>query len=77
MLTPEETHVIRQRALLAQQLEPSNGPAAILAATLAADVLLLLQELEAKQVLLGHLVHGSAERLHGSPAATTPAGDIA
>jgi hypothetical protein len=71
MLTPQETHVIRQRAWLAQQLEPSDGPAA----TLAADVLLLLKELEVKDVLLGHLVHGSAERLHGSPAAPTPAGN--
>jgi hypothetical protein len=75
MLTPQETHVIRQRALLAQQLEPSDGPGTILAATLAADVLLLLKELEVKDVLLGHLVHGSAEPLHRSPASSTPPRD--
>ena len=73
MLTPQETHVIRQRALHARQLEPLDGPAA----ALAAEVLLLLEELEAKEVLPGHLVHGSAERLLRSPAAPTPAGDSA
>jgi hypothetical protein len=76
MLTPQETHVIRQRALLAQQLEPSDGSAVTLAATLAADVL-LLDELRVKDAVLGHLVHGSAEQLYRSPATLSPPGDSA
>jgi hypothetical protein len=70
MLTPEEVATIRHRALLAGQLDPCDGQAA----TLAADVLLLLKELEAKDVMLGHLVHGSTAPLHGSPGETPTAG---
>ena len=55
MLTPQEIEAIRQRALLCQQLGPSDGPAA----TLAADVLLLLEELQVKDAVLASLVHGS------------------
>jgi hypothetical protein len=68
MLTPEELATIRRRALLAQHLGSSDDQAA---ATLAADVLLLLEELEIKNVTLGHLVHGTAAPLHGSPASPT------
>jgi hypothetical protein len=76
MLTPQEIEAIRQRALLCQHLGPSDGQAA----TLAADVMLLLKELEAKDVVLGHLVHGTTAALHGSPVSPTgktapPAGD--
>jgi hypothetical protein len=55
MLTPQEIEAIRQRALLCQHLEPSDGPAA----TLATDVLLLLEELQVKDAVLASLVHGS------------------
>jgi hypothetical protein len=55
MLTPQEVDTIRHRALLARQLGPSDGQAA----TLAADVLLLLEELRVKDAVLESLVHGS------------------
>jgi hypothetical protein len=76
MLTPQEIEAIRQRALLCQHLGPSDGQAA----TLAADVMLLLAELEAKDAMLGHLVHGTTATLHRSPASPTgktapPTGD--
>jgi hypothetical protein len=70
MLTPQWIEAIRQRALLCQHLGPADGAAA----TLAADVLLLLEELETKDVVLGHLVHGSTAPLHGSPGEAPRAG---